>query len=104
MTPLLLLLIALPVSTEAPKSLSEHFDVLWLITVVAFGIIVFFAARTLKKIDNNQTELFNRMHTVETDLSYLRGEHANMCNRMVSVLQTLEARLFSGGKSDGRVI
>lgn len=39
------------------------------------SILGFLAIRTLNKIDSNQTELFNRVHSIEKDFYELRGEH-----------------------------
>ena len=42
---------------------------------VVLGIIGFLAARTLNKIDRNQTELFAKYNNHETRISHLEGEH-----------------------------
>lgn len=39
------------------------------------AVLGFLSARTLNKIDTNQTELFNRLHVLETDFYTLKGEH-----------------------------
>lgn len=77
------------VTDKAPKSMSEHFDFIWLLLVIAIGIVVYFAGRTLNKIDKNQTELFNRLRETENSLQFLKGEHESMCARVIPILNEL---------------
>lgn len=39
------------------------------------GIVGFFASRTLRSVDSNQSTLFERMHILEKDFYTLQGEH-----------------------------
>lgn len=54
-------------------------DIILKVAGVGYGtlmsILGFLAIRTLNKIDSNQTELFNRVHSIEKDFYELRGEH-----------------------------
>ncbi len=49
---------------------------IWWIFLLMVAICGFLLTRTLNKIDSNQTELFNRLHTVEGDVKELKGEHS----------------------------
>jgi len=51
------------------------FQVIGSIAALTISIVGFFSARTLNKIDANQTELFNRVHSLEVDFYTLKGEH-----------------------------
>ena len=51
------------------------FQVIGSIAALTISIVGFFSARTLNKIDANQTELFNRVHSLEVDFFTLKGEH-----------------------------
>lgn len=83
------LLAGIPVSAPIPASMSEHFDFMWVIVCFALAVIVWFAVRTMKQIDRNQANLFERMHEVETDLSHLQGEHKMTCEQMIPILKAL---------------
>ncbi|MCX8070223.1 MAG: hypothetical protein N2738_06940 [Thermodesulfovibrionales bacterium] len=48
---------------------------------VLWSITSFFLIRTLKQIDTNQSELFERLHKVETQLACLVGEHNVLKNK-----------------------
>lgn len=53
----------------------EHVDLINTVAAALFMAVIWFMVQTLKKIDTNQTELFNRLNTIEKDLYELRGEH-----------------------------
>lgn len=53
----------------------QHWDVISGLVGGLFIIVSFFMVRTLKKIDQNQTELFQRLHNLENDFHELKGEH-----------------------------
>lgn len=50
-------------------------QMLTVITTVLFSIVSFFLVRTLRQIDRNQQELFNRLREVEISLAKLMAEH-----------------------------
>ncbi len=54
----------------------EHVDLMQVIIAGLFMVILYFISRTLKKIDANQTSLFNRYDNHEHRLSQLEGQHA----------------------------
>jgi len=60
----------------------QHVDLMNLAIGALFLTVIWFMVRTLKKIDENQTNLFNRMATVEKDLYELKGEHMATIGRM----------------------
>ena len=45
---------------------------------VLISVVSFFLIRTLRQIDANQRELYERLHKVEVDLACLKGEHKAM--------------------------
>lgn len=92
-------LAGIPVSAQAPSSMSEHFDFMWVIVCIALAVITWFAVRTMKQIDKNQANLFDRMHEVEQDLSYLQGEHNTNCAQILPVLQSLAQSMESFAQS-----
>jgi hypothetical protein len=53
----------------------QHADLMNVTIGALFLTVIWFMIRTLRKIDENQTNLFNRMSIVEKDLYELRGEH-----------------------------
>jgi hypothetical protein len=59
----------------------EHMDLMNSIIAGLVLAIIWFMIRTLKKIDENQTNLFNRVGVVERDLYELRGEHSAIKGR-----------------------
>ena len=60
----------------------EHVDLMQAAIVALIFIVGWFAIRTLKKIDSNQNELFNRLHSLETEFHVLKGEHnARSCGK-----------------------
>ena len=62
-----------------PIALHIDWDIIWKIvaafTGASFSVLSYLSARTLNKIDTNQTELFDRIHTLEITFYELRGEH-----------------------------
>lgn len=52
--------------------------VLTIITTVLFSIVSFFVVRTMRQIDRNQHELFNRLREIEISLTKLATEHELM--------------------------
>jgi len=48
------------------------------------SIVSFFLIRTLRQIDSNQRELYERLHKVEVDLACLMGEHKAMSTNIHS--------------------
>lgn len=59
----------------------QHWDVVSGLISSLFVLAGFFMIRTLKKIDANQTELFQRLHTLENDFHELKGEHKALSGR-----------------------
>lgn len=53
----------------------EHVDLMNVLIAVLFTIVAWFMVRSLNKIDNNQTILFNRLQALEIDFYKLYGEH-----------------------------
>lgn len=45
------------------------------IASIAISVIAYFLVRTLKQIDRNQSNLFQRIHDLETEFHTLKGEH-----------------------------
>lgn len=43
--------------------------------LLLFSAFIWFAVRTLKGIDRNQSEMFRRLNYLEKDFYTLRGEH-----------------------------
>ena len=52
-----------------------HLEFISILISVMLTVILWFISRTLRKIDANQTELFNRLDTLSKDFYELRGEH-----------------------------
>lgn len=83
-------LMAVPiVSTQAPNSLVEHFDVMWIVILAAMAIIVWFATKTFNKFEANQEEIFKRLRATETSMAHLEGEHEVHCSQVILVLNEL---------------
>lgn len=61
---------------------AEHALLIQVVASLLITIVGYFAIRTLKGIDRNQSELFKRLHTLETDFYCLRGEHNAMHQTM----------------------
>lgn len=62
----------------------EHVDLMSLIIWALILVVVWFFLRTLRKIDTNQTRLFERLDTLCQDFYTLRGEHnaiKERCNK-----------------------
>lgn len=53
----------------------EHVDLMQVLIGVLFLMVAWFIARTLKKIDANQTRLFEKYDDHEHRLSRLEGSH-----------------------------
>jgi len=51
------------------------FQIVGSIAAIIISIVGFFSARTLRQIDQNQRELFDRVHVLEVDFYTLKGEH-----------------------------
>lgn len=72
-----------------PASLPfQHIEVItllvWILILIAcFAVagLVWFTARTIKKVDMNQTEMFRRLQLLERDFYELRGEHNRAINK-----------------------
>lgn len=60
--------------TAAPSWI-EHSDVVMYLVGFLFVIISGLVARTLKKVDANQTKLFERLDRLTQDFYKLQGEH-----------------------------
>lgn len=60
-------------------SLTEHSDVIIYLLISITGLFVasisWFTTNTLKKINDNQTKLFEMINEVTKELATLRGEH-----------------------------
>lgn len=59
----------------APPSWFEHVDLMQVIIGVLFIITGWFLVYTLKKIDDNQSEIFRRLIALEKSSAELWGEH-----------------------------
>lgn len=53
----------------------EHVDLMQIIIAALFMLVAWFIARTLKKVDANQTRLFEKYDDHETRLAHLEGQH-----------------------------
>ncbi len=53
----------------------EHVDLMQILIAALFLMVAWFIVRTLRQIDRNQTELFERQVQLERDFYELRGEH-----------------------------
>jgi hypothetical protein len=67
----------------AEPSWFEHVDVMQALLVGLGFLVLFFVSRTLKKIDANQTCLFNRLNDLSEEFYTLKGEHNAIKNRCV---------------------
>jgi len=70
-------------AVEAPPSLMEHFDVVYLLLVAAIGVITWFGSRSFKNISDAQKELFDRMNAVEKKHEKLEGIHEATCGSLM---------------------
>lgn len=76
----LLISVVVAYAESAINSLAEHTDALtWLIGGL-FVIISFLIVRALKKIDGNQSALFERINKLCDEFHVLQGEHNAMMN------------------------
>lgn len=69
--------------TEKIPSWFNTPDVMQLVIMLLFAAFIWFAIRTLRQIDRNQSELFRRMTTIERDFYKLQGEHIAIHSREV---------------------
>jgi hypothetical protein len=63
---------------------AENAILLQLVVGALFLIVAWLIVQTLRKIDQSQTDLFERMRAAEIQLNTLQGEHNAMkvaCNR-----------------------
>jgi hypothetical protein len=61
-------------ATQTP-SWWEHIDLMQVLIGGLFAIVLWFTARTLRKVDTNQVELFKRLNELSRDFYSLQGEH-----------------------------
>jgi len=66
----------------ASPSWFEHVDLMQAVIAATILVLAWFMIRTLKTIDSNQKELFERMHSLEKDFYVLQGEHKNNGERL----------------------
>ncbi len=59
----------------------EHVDLMQAAIVALIMIVGWFAIQTLRKINENQIELFNRLHSLENEFHILKGEHQAIAGR-----------------------
>lgn len=78
---MILLFARFGIAAESHPSWFEHVDLMQVIIAALFSAVVWSALRTLKKIDDNQTQLFNRMNAIEKDFSELKGQHEIMAGK-----------------------
>jgi hypothetical protein len=69
----------------ADPSWFEHVDLMQVIIGGLGLLIMWFIARTLRKIDANQTSLFNRLNDLSEEFYTLKGEHNAIKNRCLKV-------------------
>lgn len=69
------------VSAAQAPSLAEHYDVLQVVIAVLFSIVIGYTVWTLKKIDRNQTRLFERLDAVCKQVDVLQGEHNALAHK-----------------------
>jgi hypothetical protein len=67
-----------PVPFQTPEVVTLFVWILLVIAVFALSGLVFFAVRTLKKVDVNQNIMFERLHSLETEFNTMKGEHQLM--------------------------
>lgn len=65
----------LSASAATGTSFLEHADTMQVVIGVLFGILIAFIAYVMRKIDKNQTEMFNRLNTLSQDFYTLKGQH-----------------------------
>jgi len=53
----------------------EHPDLMQIIIGGLFALVLWYTAKTLKKIDTNQNEIFQRLRNVEIGFAELHAEH-----------------------------
>lgn len=62
-------------AAAAQPSWIEHSDVLVYLIGGLFTMVAFFMIRTIKKIDANQSLLFDKLDHLSRDFYQLKGEH-----------------------------
>lgn len=62
-------------ATPAAPTMAEHPDALQIIIAMCFAVLSFFMCRTLRQIDRNQDQLFERINTLSKDFYELKGAH-----------------------------
>ena len=67
--------LAASATAEKTPSWAEHFDLLNIIVGFLFVSLVALIVWLIKKIDNNQTEIFNRLNGLSKDFYIMEGEH-----------------------------
>lgn len=60
----------------------EHADLMQILVAALVTVVAWFFIRTLKKIDANQTSLFDKYDNHEQRLSHLEGAHAARVNKL----------------------
>jgi len=63
----------------------EHVDLMQALLYGLGVLVIFLLARTLKKIDANQTSLFNRLNDLSEEFYLLKGEHNAIKDRCIKV-------------------
>lgn len=53
----------------------EHVDLMQVIIGALFALVIWFLIRTINKVDQNQSILFQRLTNLEQSFFELRGEH-----------------------------
>jgi uncharacterized membrane protein (UPF0182 family) len=66
----------------ANPSWFEHVDLMQVLVAVLITVVAWFFVRTLKKIDANQTCLFDKYDNHEQRLSHLEGAHEARVNKL----------------------
>lgn len=67
--------LSLAIAATDNPSWFEHVDLMELLIGLLFAGFIWFATRTLNKIDTNQGIMFTRLSVIEKDFYELRGEH-----------------------------
>jgi len=59
----------------------QHVDLMNVVIGALFLAVIWFMVRTLKKIDDNQSALFQRLNALSEEFHTLKGEHQVMAGR-----------------------
>jgi hypothetical protein len=70
-----LLFASLVNAAEKTQTWVEHPDAVQVLIATLFAALIFFVVRTLRKIDANQTLLFDKYNTLADEFHVLKGEH-----------------------------